>query len=100
MLTNLALAFDRRIAINLNYTVSSDVMHQCIELAGIRRVLTSRRVMEKLDLRLDAEVVYLEDLRPQVKLADKLFSLFAAYVCPASWLSRAWDSTGINRMMC
>jgi acyl-[acyl-carrier-protein]-phospholipid O-acyltransferase/long-chain-fatty-acid--[acyl-carrier-protein] ligase len=88
VITNLALALDRRVAINLNYTVSSDVMSQCIGLAGIRRVLTSRQVMEKLDLQMDVELVYLEDLKPQVKLVDKLSSLLAAYVCPARVLIR------------
>ena len=48
VLANLALTFDRRIAVNLNYTVSSDVMNQCIRMAGIRHVLTSRKVVEKL----------------------------------------------------
>ncbi len=94
VLANLALAFDRRIAINLNYTVSSDVMSQCIRMAGIRRVLTSHKVMEKLDLQIDAELVYLEDLRPLVKATDKIFSLLAAYVWPARWLHR---SLGLGR---
>jgi acyl-[acyl-carrier-protein]-phospholipid O-acyltransferase/long-chain-fatty-acid--[acyl-carrier-protein] ligase len=87
VLTNLAVAFDRRVAINLNYTVSSDVMNQCIRLAGIRHVLTTRQVMEKLDLQIDAELVYLDDLRPRVKLIDKLSSMLAAYICPARVLN-------------
>jgi acyl-[acyl-carrier-protein]-phospholipid O-acyltransferase/long-chain-fatty-acid--[acyl-carrier-protein] ligase len=86
VLANLAVSFDRRVAINLNYTVSSDVMNQCIRLADIRHVLTSRKVMDKLDLKIDAELVYLEDLRPHVGLSDKLAGLLAAYVWPAAWV--------------
>ena len=41
VLANTALTIDRRIAVNLNYTVSSEVMNQCIAQCGIRRVLTS-----------------------------------------------------------
>jgi acyl-[acyl-carrier-protein]-phospholipid O-acyltransferase/long-chain-fatty-acid--[acyl-carrier-protein] ligase len=89
VLTNLALAFDRRVAINLNYTVSSEVMNQCIQMAGIRHVLTSRKVMEKLELKIDAELVYLEDLRAKLTTADKLSSLAAAYLTPAGMLSRS-----------
>ena len=37
-------------------------MNDCIGQCGIRHVLTSRRVMERFDLKLDAELVYLEDL--------------------------------------
>ena len=54
VLANAALTLDGRVAVNLNYTVSSDVMNQCIDVAGIRHVLTSRRVMKKLDLKIDA----------------------------------------------
>ena len=44
-LANMALALDRRVAVNLNYTASSDVMNACIKDAGTKHVLTSRRVM-------------------------------------------------------
>ena len=63
VVVNAALAIDCRVAVNLNYTVSSDVMNDCIAQCGIRHVLTSRRVMERFNLKLNAEVVYLEDLR-------------------------------------
>lgn len=89
VLTNLALAFDRRVAINLNYTVSSTVMNQCIQMAGVRHVLTSRKVMEKLDLTIDVPLVYLEDLREKLTLSDKLTSALAAYAVPAGLLSRS-----------
>ena len=39
VLANAALAIDRRMAVNLNYTVSSEVMNQCIAQCGIRHVL-------------------------------------------------------------
>ena len=51
------VTIDRRVAVNLNYTVSSDVMNICIGQCGIRHVLTSRRVMEKLDLLIHVHVM-------------------------------------------
>ena len=86
VIVNLAIAFDKRIAVNLNYTVSSDVMNECIRAAGIRKVLTSRKVMEKMDFDLDAEIVYLEDLRDKVTTGDKVSAAFSTYACPASLL--------------
>ena len=88
VVTNLAVTFDRRVAVNLNYTVSSEVMNECIRQPGIRHVLTTRAVMEKLDLKIDAELVYLEDLRPKLTLVDKAIAAFSAYLLPASWISR------------
>ena len=70
-LVNMALALDRRISANLNYTVSSEVMNACIDQAGIKHVITSRKFMDKMDFKLNAEIVYLEDLRDKPTAADK-----------------------------
>jgi acyl-[acyl-carrier-protein]-phospholipid O-acyltransferase/long-chain-fatty-acid--[acyl-carrier-protein] ligase len=95
VVANMAIALDRRKAVNLNYTASSEILNQCIAMAGIRHVLTSRTVMEKLDLKLDAELVYLEDFRSQVTWRDKLSAALAAYLVPAHWLSFA---LGLHRV--
>ncbi len=94
VVTNLAISVDGRVAINLNYTVSSEVMNQCVSQAGIKHVLTSRKVLEKLDLEMDADVVCLEDMRDRVTPADKLVSALAAYAVPTSMLTK---SLGLDR---
>jgi acyl-[acyl-carrier-protein]-phospholipid O-acyltransferase/long-chain-fatty-acid--[acyl-carrier-protein] ligase len=88
VLANLALAIDQRIAVNLNYSASSEVINKCIAASGIKHVLTSRRFMSKMDFQLDAELVYLEDFREKVTLGDKISSAIAAYVTPA-WMLAA-----------
>ena len=88
VVTNAALTFSKRVAVNLNYTTSSDTLNQCIGKAGIRHVLTSRKVLEKLGLKIDAEIVFLEDLREQLTLADKLAATAMTYAMPASLLDR------------
>jgi len=88
VVANAALAIDRRVAVNLNYTVSSPVMNSCIAQAGIRHVLTSRKVMEKLHLQLDAEPVYLEDFKDRVTAADKLAAAAQTWLLPVGVLER------------
>ena len=66
VVANAAVSIDNRVAVNLNYTVCSDVINTCIGRCGIRHVLTSRRVMDKLDLAIDAQLVYLEDFKEKV----------------------------------
>ncbi len=85
---NAALALDRRVVANLNYSVTSAVMNKCIKKAGIRHVLTSRRVLDKLDLNIDAEVVCLEDLKDRVRISDKLIGAAEAYALPAGMLDK------------
>ena len=88
VVANAALSLDRRVAVNLNYTVSSDVMNACIEQCGIRHVLTSRRVMKKLDLTINARLVYLEDFKDKVTWTDKLLCAARARLEPLQMMQR------------
>jgi acyl-[acyl-carrier-protein]-phospholipid O-acyltransferase/long-chain-fatty-acid--[acyl-carrier-protein] ligase len=89
VVANMALSVDRRVTVNLNYTVSSEVLNACIAHAGIKHVLTSRKFMEKMDFDLDTEVVYLEDFKDKPTTGDKLCSAAAAYLMPAGMLARS-----------
>ncbi len=87
---NAALGLDGRTSSNLNYSVKSPrILNQCLHKAGIRHVLTSRKVMERFpDLKLDAQMVCLEDFVDQVRLSDKLIAAFQAWLLPACLLER------------
>ncbi len=97
VVANAAVSLDGRVAVNLNYTVSSEVMNVCIERAGIRHVLTSRSVMEKLKLEIDAELVYLEDFRDKATGLDKLAAAVQAWAMPIGWLERRLGLRKIDR---
>lgn len=89
VVANMACSIDRRVTVNLNYTVSSDVLNACIEHAGIKHVLTSRKFMEKMNFDLDTELVYLEDFKDKVTTGDKLACALAAYTMPAGMLAKS-----------
>ena len=95
VLANAALPLCGRIAVNLNYTCSSDVINACIRQCNIRHVLTSRRVMQRLKLDIDAELIYLEDLVGKVRLTDKLFAAMQTYLWPLWLLDRY---LGLNKI--
>jgi len=88
VITNAAVTLAGCVAVNLNYTVTNDILNACIRKAGIRHVLTSRKVMEKLDLDIDAEVVLLEDFKEKLTLADKVTGVTLAYATPMPLLER------------
>jgi acyl-[acyl-carrier-protein]-phospholipid O-acyltransferase/long-chain-fatty-acid--[acyl-carrier-protein] ligase len=85
---NLGLALDRRVTVNLNYTLTSEQLNGSIAEAGIRHVLTSRKFLEKVPLELDAELVFLEDFRDKATRRDKLVGAFLGYVAPIGLLER------------
>ncbi|MCR9202347.1 MAG: acyl-[ACP]--phospholipid O-acyltransferase [Planctomycetaceae bacterium] len=93
---NLAIALSGRVSVNLNYTLSEDVVNFCIREAGIKRVLTSRKFMEKRPMNLEAEVVYLEDLREQIGIVAKLRAAATARLMPLQMLSRKLGLDGIG----
>ena len=96
-LANATLPLAGRIAVNLNYTMSNEVMNSCIRQCGIRHVLTSRRVVEKLNPQLDAELVLLEDFRDKVTAADKLVAAIQTYAMPVAVLERWLGLTKIGQ---
>ena len=96
VLTNAALGLCRRIAVNLNYTVTSEILNHCIDQCGIKHVLTSRKFMEKMDFDIKTKVIYLEDLREKLKLTDKLFSLWNAKITSTEKLFQKFDLNTIK----
>jgi acyl-[acyl-carrier-protein]-phospholipid O-acyltransferase/long-chain-fatty-acid--[acyl-carrier-protein] ligase len=93
----------RRIPAMLNYTSGAEGMRQACIAAGVKTVLTSRAFIEKAKLenavrRLEEtaaagipgfRIVYLEDLRKQFTLADKLWLMGWALWNPRSVLGGA-----------
>jgi len=87
-IVNLSLGLDKKIAVNLNYSLSEELINHCIKEAGIKHVLTTRQVAEKLNFNLDAEMVFLDDLKDKVTGADKGLSWFEAFLMPGFLLVR------------
>ncbi len=87
-LANAALPLAQRIPVNLNYTMSAESINSCIRQCGIRHVLTTSRLIDKLNIKLDAELVLLEDFRDKVKPLDKLVAALQVYATPIGLLER------------
>ncbi|MFN3189281.1 MAG: AMP-binding protein [Aureliella sp.] len=86
--TNFALALANRVTVNLNYTVNSTVLKQCVEAAGLRHVITSRKFIDKVGLDPGADMIYLEDVKQEITIGDKLSALFNSRCRSAAGLHR------------
>jgi acyl-[acyl-carrier-protein]-phospholipid O-acyltransferase/long-chain-fatty-acid--[acyl-carrier-protein] ligase len=95
VLVNAVLPLMRRIAVNLNYTMPSSAINHCIAQCGIRHILTSRRVLEKFKLNLDAQIVYVEDFRAKATLLDKILA-WSQSKMPSSILERHLGITNVS----
>ncbi|RMF42447.1 MAG: AMP-dependent synthetase [Planctomycetota bacterium] len=85
---NLAIALAGRVAVNLNYTTSNEILAQCSQTAELKHVITSRRFLDKVQLDPGAPTLLLEDVRPRIGLMDKAWAWFFAHAFSAESLHR------------
>src|SRR5215216_397160 len=79
--TNLALALDRRLAVNLNYSLSAELIRFSLEEAGLRHVVASRAFLERMPIDLSGvEVILLEDLAKGASAIDKSVAALQAFL--------------------
>ena len=82
-------------AVNLNYTSQIETLKYCISKAQIKSIITSRKFIEKIELRgtdlkeafEDVELIYLEDLRQNISKAKSLSVFLSVKILP-SFLSK------------
>jgi acyl-[acyl-carrier-protein]-phospholipid O-acyltransferase/long-chain-fatty-acid--[acyl-carrier-protein] ligase len=88
-LVNYAAILSGRVPINLNYTLSDQVLASCITQCGIRKVITSRAFLERVKVQIPCETIYLEEIVGQPSFLDRLVSFLMAWTLPAGMLTRA-----------
>ncbi|MCH2212342.1 MAG: MFS transporter [Fuerstiella sp.] len=88
VLANSSLSLAGKVTVNLNYTLSEDVVNYCIRTAGVKQIITSRRFMKQRPYELDAELIFMEDLRPKITGVDKARAFAAARFMPLGILSK------------
>jgi acyl-CoA synthetase (AMP-forming)/AMP-acid ligase II/1-acyl-sn-glycerol-3-phosphate acyltransferase/acyl carrier protein len=85
-----AALFAGKTPVMFNWTVGAAHMNHCLKTAGVTHIITARALTDKLqeqgiDLAaLEVEWLYLEDLRRQITMLDKVKALVAGYF---SWAS-------------
>lgn len=88
--TLLSLWAANKIPAILNYTTGPTVMVACVQIAGLKHVITSRNFLKKA--KLDAQPLeqagvqfhYLEDVRAGIGGLAKFMALLRSWFCPAS----------------
>ncbi|MEZ4531757.1 MAG: AMP-binding protein [Thermomicrobiales bacterium] len=84
--TNLTLALDKRVSVNLNFMLSRDSLDQCIQRAGLQHIITSRKVLERLEMEQRPEHIVLEDVPILVGKRDKLVAAAEGLALPTRLL--------------
>jgi acyl-[acyl-carrier-protein]-phospholipid O-acyltransferase/long-chain-fatty-acid--[acyl-carrier-protein] ligase len=89
-LTNYALMMLGRIAVNLNYTASSEAIASCADQCGVDVVITSRAFVERFPkLEIPGRTLFLEEALQAPRLAEMLASFACAWMLPQGLLRKA-----------
>ena len=83
---NIALLLIGKIPINLNYSASQAVIDKAVERCGIKRIITSRKFLDKVKLTPTDAFLYLEEMPARVSWLDKVWAATVARVVPESAL--------------
>ncbi|WP_166831472.1 acyl-[ACP]--phospholipid O-acyltransferase [Thalassoroseus pseudoceratinae] len=94
-LANTAISMSRDVCVNLNYTLSESDLNYCIEKSGLTHVITSKKVMDKLNIELNAESVFLEDLIASISKGTRIKAGIQAYALPPFVVERLH---GLNKI--
>ncbi|MEM7231001.1 MAG: AMP-binding protein, partial [Planctomycetota bacterium] len=90
-LVNAALGMLGKVAVNLNYTASPEIYRYCVEKAKLKRVLTSKKFLEKIGWEASEEMLFLEDVLPEVTIFRRIGALLAASLLPTRALCRLYS---------
>lgn len=88
---NIAVSLMGRTAVNLNYTASREAVLSAMKQCGLKKLITSRAFLQKLNMDLGADVEYivLEDLRKEITKFEQLRTLLTFMLLPG-WVTEHW----------
>ena len=71
-----------KIPVNLNYSASKTVIDASIAQCGIKQIITTPKLIDKIGYQPSGELIYLEDLAKTVTKFDKVWSFAMARLAP------------------
>ncbi len=91
-LANIAVGLTGAIPVNLNYTSGADILRQCVEKAGIERILTSRKLLEKTALPATPAMIYLEDVFATLSKTAIIKERILFWLLPIKTILSSWGA--------
>ena len=75
---------------NLNFTVSKENIEYAVTICSMNKIITSKRFLEKINLPVTDNMVFIEDVALGVKKSEKITALILSIILPAFLLKRVF----------
>ncbi|MBF0752568.1 MULTISPECIES: acyl-[ACP]--phospholipid O-acyltransferase [unclassified Pasteurella] len=92
-IVNMALMVMGKVPVNLNYTLSPDVMEKALAKANINKVITAEKFLSKLNAKgfafdevLAGKTIFAEQLGKKITKSEKVRSFLTAFFAPRWWI--------------
>jgi acyl-[acyl-carrier-protein]-phospholipid O-acyltransferase/long-chain-fatty-acid--[acyl-carrier-protein] ligase len=90
-ITNICLATLGKTSVNLNYTVTPEVVQSAVKQCGIKTIITSKLFTHKvpLDAGPGVDIVYLEDFRKGITTSERVLGMIGI-LCLPGFVQERW----------
>ncbi len=90
-IANICLAMLGKTSVNLNYTVTPEVVQSSVKQCGIKTILSSKLFTHKvpLDAGPGVEVIYLEDYRKEITKFERVLAMMSVLLVPG-FIQERW----------
>jgi acyl-[acyl-carrier-protein]-phospholipid O-acyltransferase/long-chain-fatty-acid--[acyl-carrier-protein] ligase len=95
-LTNIAVLLAGKVPVNLNFTAGREAMESAIADCRIKTLITSRLFLSRAKLETRQGMVFVEDLRKEIRPFEKFSTFLRAFLLPSSFLSHRYRSQKRN----
>ncbi len=75
----------------LNYSSGEETLRKVIDRAGIKVILTSRKFIDKLNIKETPDMIFLEDVAKEITKGEKRKVMLDTFLLPSSWLIRKYS---------
>jgi acyl-[acyl-carrier-protein]-phospholipid O-acyltransferase / long-chain-fatty-acid--[acyl-carrier-protein] ligase len=87
-LVNFAATLSGKVPVNLNYTASNEVLASCAAQCGLKTIITTKGLLEKIPLKVPGEPVLLEQAAAKPGMGERIVAL-AMWFLPGRMLERS-----------
>jgi acyl-[acyl-carrier-protein]-phospholipid O-acyltransferase/long-chain-fatty-acid--[acyl-carrier-protein] ligase len=81
-IANVTVSLWGKVPVNLNYSASQSLVNASIEQCGITHVLTSRKLLDKVNITPAGQLILLEEIPGRVRTTDKIWAAAVAKLVP------------------